>query len=174
VVGSLTLASSLAVASGAAHRSSATGFTARVERSAGRTSGIAIATDAGTVPPMPSTAPSSPLYSKVTDEFTLPLPPAQAMVLCREATEGAQWMHIKESDESRLLVKYIPVPLGKNAKIEVLLSDAGGAATTVTLRGWFFGMGKPQLRKAVRRLRAAIDEQTEQKGSSPRDPAPGS
>jgi hypothetical protein len=82
-------------------------------------------------------------------------------------------MNILESEEHRLLVKYIP-SLGKNAKIEVLCSDADGAKTTVALNGWFFGMGKSQLRKAVKQLRLAIDEQEKQNSSAPGNPALGS
>jgi hypothetical protein len=120
---------------------------------------------------MASTPPSSVLYSKVKDELTLPVPLAEATALCREAAKGTKWMHLLESEDSRLLVKYIPV--SKNAKIEVLLSDAGGAATTVTLTGWFFGMGKSQLRKAVQKLHDAIEEQAKQGTLAPGASAPG-
>jgi hypothetical protein len=114
---------------------------------------------------MPSTAPTSPLYSKVTEELKLPLPLSQAVVLCRQAAEGAKGMHIKESEDDRLLVKYTHA--GKNSKIEVLLSDADRATTTVILKGWMFGMGKSQLRKAVQELHAAIDERAKHNGASP-------
>ncbi len=123
---------------------------------------------------MPDEFPSSPLYSKATSELTLQLPVTEAAALCRKAVEGDKWMHLKEGDADHLLVKFIPVPMGKNAKIEVLLADAGGAATAVTLRGWFFGMGKSQLRKAVQRLHSAIEAQTQQNGTDPSETAPGS
>ena len=122
---------------------------------------------------MPSTAPTSHWYSKVNDEFTLPLPVAEANALCCEAVKTTKSMFLNESEDNRLLVKYVPWQ-GKNAKVEVLFSDAGGAATTVTLKGWFVGLGKSQLRRTVRKVREAIEEHAKQSASSLSPAATGS
>ncbi len=123
---------------------------------------------------MPDEFPSSPLYAKATSELTLQLSVPEAAAVCRQAVDDDKWMHLKKSDADHLLVKFIAVRGEKNAKIEVLLADAGGAATAVTLKGWFFGMGRPQLRKTVRRLQNAIEEQAQQNSTAPSETAPGS
>lgn len=98
------------------------------------------------------------------DEFTLQLAPADAAALCLKAAENTKWMNVKETESNRVLVKYMPMPIGKAQNIEVLLADAEGGGTTVTLNGSSFGRGpggKPQVKKAMGALRTAIEEQAQ-------------
>lgn len=98
------------------------------------------------------------------DELTLQLGLADAAALSRKAAENTKWMHVKETEANRVLVKYMPMPMGKTQNIEVLLTDAEGGTTTVTLNGSSFRRGpggKSQVRKAMGALRAAIEEQAQ-------------
>lgn len=101
--------------------------------------------------------------TKATDAFTISLPSAEAAAACARAAADTKGWAIAENAPDRLVVKSAPGFIDlRSYSIEILLADAPGGATTLSLNGWTFGKG-PGLKKAVSRalskFRAAIEAQ---------------
>ena len=92
------------------------------------------------------------------DEFRLELPLEFASWACREAVASMDW-HLDSIEPHRLVLK--KSVLLDPVTIEVLLSEAGPDATTVTLNGklaWGFGpWDKRTLRSLMNSVRNAVE-----------------
>ena len=87
------------------------------------------------------------LVSTASDEFRLELPLESASWACREAVAGMDW-HLESIQPDRLvLTRSFGFLNMDEARIGVLLSDAGPEATTVTLNGKLsWGIGRWDMR----------------------------
>jgi hypothetical protein len=101
------------------------------------------------------------LVSTASDEFLLELPLEAAYWVCREAVAGMDW-HVDSIEPHRLALKRSFGFLNMSeSRIEVLLSEAGPDATTVTLHGKLsWGIGRwdmRTLRSLMNALRNAVE-----------------
>jgi hypothetical protein len=87
------------------------------------------------------------LVSTASDEFRLELPLESATWACREAVASMDW-HLEYIAPHRLVLKRSFGFLNMSeARIEILLSEAGPDATTVTLNGKLsWGIGRWDMR----------------------------
>ncbi len=81
--------------------------------------------------------------TEITNQFQLEVPLEDASWACREAVVGLDWPLLESIEPRRLVLKRgLRLATGSASTIEVLLSEAGPDATTVTLNGklvWGFG-----------------------------------
>jgi hypothetical protein len=99
--------------------------------------------------------------SRASDEFRLELPLESASWVCRDAIAGMDW-HVESIQPRRLVLKRAFGFLNASeAKIEVLLAEAGADATTVTLNGKLsWGIGRWDMRtlkSLLNTLRNAVE-----------------
>jgi hypothetical protein len=101
--------------------------------------------------------------SKLSDQFSIHLPLADASTACHSAIDGIGWK-VKVSEPTRI-VPTIGVGLTRNpSKIEVQLAEEGPASTTITLDGSIWGVGpiqKRHLQGELTRLREAIETEVQ-------------
>ena len=97
--------------------------------------------------------------SKISEEFRLELPPANAQSACASAIESLGWK-MTEQQPDRMVAKTGWGAFKTPGSIEILLVDAGGTATAVQMNGSIAQIGpiaKRNLSKSMSQLREAID-----------------
>jgi hypothetical protein len=78
--------------------------------------------------------------TEISDQFRLDIPLHDASWVCREAVVAVDWPLLETVEPARLVLKKgLRFGTGSLARIEVLLSDGGADATTVTLKGKYPG-----------------------------------
>ena len=101
--------------------------------------------------------------TKATDQFTLNVAIADATAACMGAGENTKGWRIRETESNRILLQIGPGVINNRIfYVEVLLPDAEGSETTLTLNGWTFGKGfgmTKYVKKMVREVRTAIEAQ---------------
>ena len=109
-------------------------------------------------PPLGSATVSWLLMIELSDEFRLDAPLEDASWTCRDAVANMDWQLEAIEPQRLVLKKGLRLDL---FRIEVLLSEAGPDATTVTfrgrLRGGFGPWDKRTLRSLMNTLRNAIE-----------------
>jgi hypothetical protein len=97
--------------------------------------------------------------SKLSDQFSVPLPLADASSVCHTAIDDIGWK-VKVSEPTRI-VPTIGFGLTRNpSKIEVLLAEEGPMSSEITLDGSIWGVGpiqKRHLQGEMTKLREAIE-----------------
>ena len=97
--------------------------------------------------------------SKMSDEFRLEIPQANAQAACVSAIETLGWKQ-GEIGPDRVVAKTGWGAFNNPGSVEVLLVDAGGAATAVQMNGSIAQIGpiaKRKLSKNMQELRGAIE-----------------
>lgn len=97
--------------------------------------------------------------SKMSEEFRLELPQANAQQACVSAIESLGWK-MPESQPDRVVAKTGWGAFKNPGSIEILLVDAGGTATAVQMNGSIAQIGpiaKRNLGKSMNQLREAIN-----------------
>ena len=97
--------------------------------------------------------------SKLSEEFRLELPQANAQSVCASAIESLGWK-MTERQADRVVAKTGWGAFKNPGSIEILLVDAGGTATAVQMNGSIAQIGpvaKRNLSKSMNQLREAID-----------------
>ncbi len=101
------------------------------------------------------------------DEFRLELPLESASWVCREAVVGLDWLPESIEPNRLVLKKGLRLATGSLSRIEVLLSEAGPDATTVTLNGklpWGIGpWDERTLRGLLNGVRNAVEVAAERR-----------
>jgi hypothetical protein len=82
--------------------------------------------------------------TEISDQFRLDIPLEDASWACREAVVSLDWPLLESIEPHRLVLKKgLRIATGSLSRIEVLLSEDGPDATTVTLNGKFpWGIGR--------------------------------
>jgi hypothetical protein len=97
--------------------------------------------------------------SKISDQFSVPLPLEDASSACHAAIDDIGWK-VKVSEPTRI-VPTIGFGLTRNpSKIEVLLAEDGPMSSQITLDGSIWGVGpiqKRHLQGEMTKLREAIE-----------------
>jgi hypothetical protein len=100
--------------------------------------------------------------TEVSDEFQLEVPAETALWACREAAAITDWPLLESIESHRIVLKKgLRFGTGSLSKIEVLLTEAGPDATTITMRGTYpggFGRGDERtMRSLMNSVRNAIE-----------------
>ena len=100
--------------------------------------------------------------TEVSDQFRLDVPLEDASWVCREAIVSLDWPLLESIEPHRLVLKKgVRIATGSLSRIEVLLSEAGPEATSVTLNGKFpWGIGRRDER-TLRSLMNTVRNATE-------------
>ncbi len=97
--------------------------------------------------------------SKISDQFSVPLPLEDASSACHTAIDDIGWK-VKVSEPTRI-IPTIGFGLTRNpSKIEVLLAEDGPMSSQITLDGSIWGVGplqKRHLQGEMTKLREAIE-----------------
>src|SRR5262249_31053845 len=100
--------------------------------------------------------------SEVTDRFRVNLPIDEAHWACREAVVALDWPLLETIEPDRLVLKKgLRFATGSLSRIEVLLTQDGPDATTITLNGKYPGavgrLDERTLRSLMNTVRNAVE-----------------
>jgi hypothetical protein len=100
--------------------------------------------------------------SALSDQLRLAVPPEDALWICREAVMHLDWPLVETIEPRRLVLKKgLRFGTGSLSSIEIVLSDEGSDATTVTLNGRYpGGIGRSDertLRSLLNSVRNAVE-----------------
>lgn len=100
--------------------------------------------------------------TQLSDQFRLDIPLEEASWACREAVASMDWPLVESIEPRRLVLKKgARIATGSLTRIEVLLSETGPEATTVTLNAklpWGIGRwDRRTLRSLMNTLQNAVE-----------------